>query len=279
MSDLRPSGFQAMPMVVKNLLIINGLMYLATVVAENTYNFDLSRYLGLFYFTSEYFKPHQLITHMFMHGSLMHIFSNMFALWMFGSVLENVWGPKRFLIFYLICGIGGALTHMAFTAYEIHLVQNDINQFFSSVNIVNFKNLFETHQDLLGDTDYVNQLNAFIGSWSQSPGDTANILQAKILAQKLTTMVANIPVVGASGAVFGVLLAFGMLFPNTYLYLMFPPIPIKAKYFVMLYGAFELYAGVSGTQAGVAHFAHLGGMLFGFILIKYWNKKRRQDFF
>ena len=92
-------------------------------------------------------------------------------------------------------------------------------------------------------------------------------------------MEANIPVVGASGAVFGVLLAFGMLFPNTYLYLMFPPIPIKAKYFVMLYGAFELYAGVSGTQAGVAHFAHLGGMLFGFILIRYWNKKRRQDFF
>ena len=279
MSDLRPSGFQAMPMVVKNLLIINGLLYLATEVLQSTYGFDLSKYFGLFYFTSEYFKPHQLITHMFMHGSLMHIFSNMFALWMFGSVLENVWGPKRFLIFYLICGIGGALTHMAFTAYEIHLVQNDINQFFSSVNIANFKNLFETHQNLLSDSDYVTQLNTFLNQWAQNPGDASNILQAKILAQKLTSMEANIPVVGASGAVFGVLLAFGMLFPNTYLYLMFPPIPIKAKYFVMLYGAFELYAGVSGTQAGVAHFAHLGGMLFGFILIRYWNKKRRQDFF
>lgn len=278
MSDLRPTSFDRFPMIVKNLLIINGLMYLATVVVQNTYGFDLSQYLGLFFFTSEYFKPHQLITHMFMHGSLMHIFSNMFALWMFGSVLENVWGPKRFLIYYLTCGIGGALTHMAFTAYEIHLIQNDINAFFQSVDIANFKHLFETHQDLLSDSDYVTQLNTFLNSWAQNPADTSNILQAKILAQKLTSMEANIPVVGASGAVFGVLLAFGMLFPNTYLYLMFPPIPIKAKYFVIFYGAFELYAGVTGTQEGVAHFAHLGGMLFGFILIKYWNKTRK-DFF
>ncbi len=279
MSDLRPSGFQAMPMVVKNLLIINGLLYLATVVVQNTYGFDLSQYLGLFYFTSEYFKPHQLISHMFMHGSLMHIFSNMFALWMFGSVLENVWGPKRFLIFYLICGIGGALTHMAFSAYNIYQIQNEINLFFSSVTIDNFKILLESHRNLLYDSDYINQANNLMGAWSQNPADSSMILQAKILAQKLTSMEANIPVVGASGAVFGVLLAFGMLFPNTYLYLMFPPIPIKAKYFVIFYGAFELYAGVSGTQAGVAHFAHLGGMLFGFIMIKYWNKKRRQDFF
>ena len=167
---------------------------------------------------------------------------------------------------------------MAFTAYEIHLIQNDINAFFQSVDIANFKHLFETHQDLLSDSDYVTQLNTFLNSWAQNPADTSNILQAKILAQKLTSMEANIPVVGASGAVFGVLLAFGMLFPNTYLYLMFPPIPIKAKYFVIFYGAFELYAGVTGTQEGVAHFAHLGGMLFGFILIKYWNKTRK-DFF
>jgi membrane associated rhomboid family serine protease len=279
MSDLRPSGFQAMPMVVKNLLIINGLMYLATVVVQNTYGFDLSQYLGLFYFTSEYFKPHQLISHMFMHGSIMHIFSNMFALWMFGSVLENVWGPKRFLIYYLICGIGGALTHMAFTAYNIYHLQNEINLFFTSVTADNLKIFLESHRSLLYDSDYIDQANKLLSAWSQNPADSSMILQAKILAQKLTSMEANIPVVGASGAVFGVLLAFGMLFPNTYLYLMFPPIPIKAKYFVILYGGFELYAGVSGTQAGVAHFAHLGGMLFGFIMIKYWNKKRRQDFF
>ncbi len=278
MSDLRPTSFDRFPMIVKNLLIINGLMYLATVVLQNTYNIDLSQYLGLFFFTSEYFKPHEFISHMFMHGSIMHIFSNMFALWMFGSVLENVWGPKRFLIFYLICGIGGALTHMAFSAYNIYQIQNEINLFFSSVTIDNFKILLESHRNLLYDADYINEANNLLGAWSNNPSDSSMILQAKILAQKLTSMEANIPVVGASGAVFGVLLAFGMLFPNTYLYLMFPPIPIKAKYFVIFYGAFELYAGVSGTQAGVAHFAHLGGMLFGFIMIKYWNKTRK-DFF
>ena len=278
MSDLRPSSFDRFPMVVKNILIINGLMYLATMVLQNTFNIDLSNYLGLFFFTSEYFKPHQIISHMFMHGSLMHIFSNMFALWMFGSILENAWGPKRFLIFYLICGLGGAITHMAFTAYQIHLVQGEINLFFESVTIDNFKMLLEGHRGLLYDSDYINQANTLLNTWSQNPSDSTMILQAKILAQKLTSMEANIPVVGASGAVFGVLLAFGMLFPNTYLYLMFPPIPIKAKYFVIFYGAFELYAGVSGTQEGVAHFAHLGGMLFGFILIKFWNKTRK-DFF
>ena len=278
MSDLRPSSFDRFPMVVKNLLIINGLMYLATMVLQNTFSIDLANYLGLFFFTSEYFKPHQIISHMFMHGSLMHIFSNMFALWMFGSILENVWGPKRFLIFYLICGLGGAITHMAFTAYQIHLVQGEINLFFESVTIDNFKMLLEGHRGLLYESDYINQANTLLNTWSQNPSDSAMILQAKILAQKLTSMEANIPVVGASGAVFGVLLAFGMLFPNTYLYLMFPPIPIKAKYFVIFYGAFELYAGVSGTQEGVAHFAHLGGMLFGFIMIKYWNKTRK-DFF
>ena len=278
MSDLRPSSFDRFPMVVKNILIINGLMYLATMVLQNTFNIDLSNYLGLFFFTSEYFKPHQIISHMFMHGSLMHIFSNMFALWMFGSILENAWGPKRFLIFYLICGLGGAITHMAFTAYQIHLVQGEINLFFESVTIDNFKMLLEGHRSLLYDSDYINQANTLLNTWSQNPSDSTMILQAKILAQKLTSMEANIPVVGASGAVFGVLLAFGMLFPNTYLYLMFPPIPIKAKYFVIFYGAFELYAGVSGTQEGVAHFAHLGGMLFGFIMIKYWNKTRK-DFF
>jgi len=278
MSDLRPSSFDRFPMVVKNLLIINGLMYLATMVLQNTFSIDLSNYLGLFFFTSEYFKPHQIISHMFMHGSLMHIFSNMFALWMFGSILENVWGPKRFLIFYLICGLGGAITHMAFTAYQIHLVQGEINLFFESVTVDNFKMLLEGHRNLLYDSDYINQANTLLNTWSQNPSDSTMILQAKILAQKLSSMEANIPVVGASGAVFGVLLAFGMLFPNTYLYLMFPPIPIKAKYFVIFYGAFELYAGVSGTQEGVAHFAHLGGMLFGFILIKFWNKTRK-DFF
>ena len=277
MSDIRTSGFQNMPMVVKNLLIINGLFFLATLVPPNQIGFDVIEFFGMHYFTSEFFKPHQIITHMFMHGGFEHIFFNMFALWMFGSVLENVWGPKRFLIFYLVCGIGGALTHSAVTAYQIHQVQGDINIFFQSATIENFHVLFQQHQNLI-NSEYLNQLNTLLGSWANEPQSASYILQAKILAQKLTAMEANIPVVGASGAVFGLLLAFGMLFPNTYLYLIFPPIPIKAKWFVILYGGAELFFGVTGSQAGVAHFAHLGGMLFGFILIKLWNKNRRQFF-
>jgi membrane associated rhomboid family serine protease len=195
---------------------------------------------------------------------------------MFGNIIENVWGPKRFLLFYLICGLGGALAHLAFTAYEIYGIQQDIAQFNEHPTRQTFLALFESHRNLLYDSNYITRVNEFYSTWIFN--DTQTILQARELALELAQQLANVPVVGASGAVFGVLLAFGMLFPNTYIYLYFF-IPMKAKYFVILYGAFELYAGFSGTQSGVAHFAHLGGMLIGFFLIKYWNKNRRQDFF
>lgn len=276
MQEYRPSRFEILPIIVKNLLIINGLMFLATQVLQQSFNYDLTKLLGLHYFTSTYFKPFQLITHMFMHGNFMHIFSNMFALWMFGAIIENVWGPKRFLMFYLICGIGGALAHLGYTAYEMYDIQLAVDQYLSEPTRDNFKYLFEGHSDLLYDDDFVNRVNAFYNSWNSISSNT--ILQSQELAQELALQIANIPVVGASGAVFGVLLAFGMLFPNTHIYLYFF-IPMKAKYFVFLYGLFELYAGFSDTQNGVAHFAHLGGMLVGFILIKYWNKTRRRDFF
>jgi len=222
MNDFRSYRFSGMPEVVKNLLILNILMFLATMVAENA-GVDLTRKLGLFYVGSDYFRPYQFITHMFMHGSILHIFSNMFALWMFGTRLETFWGPKRFLFFYFFCGLGAALIHSTVTYFEIqHLAQTAV------------------------DPGYL-------------------------------VAVKNIPTVGASGAVFGVLLAFGMIFPNTQLMLLFPPIPIKAKFFVFFYALFELYAGVSSLQGGsnIAHFAHIGGMLFGYILIKYWSRGRR----
>jgi membrane associated rhomboid family serine protease len=278
MQEFRPSRFEILPLIVKNLLIINGLMYLATVALAQNLNYDLSEVLGLHYFISPYFKPFQLLTHMFMHGSFMHLFSNMFALWMFGSIIENVWGSKRFLIFYLICGFGGAFAHLGFTAYQLYDVQTAINYFISNPTRDNFISLFETHNNLLYNDDFVRRVNEFYSSWIPGSNETYIKLQSRELAQELATQLANIPVVGASGAVFGVLLAFGMLFPNTYIYLYFF-IPMKAKYFVMLYGFFELYAGFSGTQSGIAHFAHLGGMLVGFFLIKYWNKMRRRDFF
>lgn len=194
--------------VVKNLLIINALMLILTwVLASPQFGIDLTLYLGLHFWKSPYFYPHQLITYMFMHGGFTHILFNMFAVYMFGRVLENVWGSKRFLFYYMITGIGAGVVQL----------------------IVNW--------------------------WQfQSTG--------------------QLPItVGASGAVFGILLAFGMLFPNTELMLLFPPIPIKAKYFVIGYAVIELYLGVQNFSFdNIAHFAHLGGMLFGFILLKIWQK-------
>ena len=229
----RPGNFNELPVVVKNLLIINGLLFLATVSLSNL-GIDLVKILGLHQFQSNDFRPHQLITHIFMHGSFTHLFFNMFALWMFGKILENIWGEKRFLIYYMITGIGAAFIHLLISQYQIISISNQIPELVSI---------------------------AIEGKYNPSIP----------LSKKLTQLIIT-PTVGASGAVFGLLLAFGMLFPNALLYLYFA-IPIKAKYFVIGYGILELYAGISNNPAdNVAHFAHLGGMIFGYILIKYWKK-------
>jgi membrane associated rhomboid family serine protease len=286
MSDFRPSRFEVLPMIVKNLIIINVLFYLASIVLMHTQHIDLTNILGLHFFTSQYFQIYQLVTHMFMHAFIdpgggiviSHILFNMFALWMFGSVVENVWGPKRFLIFYMICGLGAAFCHLGVTAVQIHFVQVDINTYTEHATRANFVALFKGHQDLL-ERPYVDTLNNFLSSWELNPADPAMIAHSKELAQQLTAPMADEPVIGASGAVFGVLVAFGMMFPNTYLYLLFLPIPIKAKYAVIGYIALEMFFGFTGYEPGVAHFAHLGGALFGFIMVKYWNRTRRNDFF
>ena len=233
----RPTSFRELPEIIKNLLIINGLLFLATISLES-YGIDLTQLLGLHQFQSEDFMPHQLITHFFMHGNFTHLFFNMFALWMFGKILENVWGAKRFLIYYMITALGAAALHLAVSQYQIYELSNEV------------PNLIELAKKGLYNPSNENSLR---------------------LTQLVTT-----PTVGASGAVFGILLAFGMLFPNTLLYIYFA-IPIKAKYFVMIYGALELYSGLSNNPAdNVAHFAHLGGMLFGFLLLKYWQKNHTQ---
>lgn len=203
----------SIPEITKNIIIINAILFGATVLLENSVN--LYEHLALFHYTSDYFKPWQIITHMFMHGSFMHILFNMFGVWMFGSRLEQMWGAKRYINFYLITGLGAALLHTLVQSYEIS-------------------------QGLIG---------------------------------------ASVPTVGASGALFGILVAFAMYWPNTELYIMFLPIPIKAKWAVIGYAAFELFAGLSGFQTGIAHFAHLGGALFGFLLVKYWNKTNRNSLY
>lgn len=225
MSDFRPSGFSVLPTVVKNLLIINVLFFLATIACDMVLRIDLADYLGLHYIGASDFQPYQLVTYMFMHGNFAHLFFNMFALWMFGNTLENIWGANRFLLFYFVCGIGAGLV-----------------------------------QELVQYIQYVTTLQGY-----ENVRIAANqIIPMSQYLNLLTT-------VGASGAVFGILLAFGMMFPNSTLYIYFA-IPIKAKWFVIIYGVIELFSGFTSVD-NVAHFAHLGGMLFGLILILYWKKK------
>lgn len=222
------------PPVVKNLILVNVLFFLVTKIMSQT-GVDLYQTLSLYFPASPNFRLHQLFTHMFMHGSIGHIFFNMFALYMFGRVLESVWGPKRFLTFYLVTGLGAAALHLLVIYLEYKHAMAGV----TADQLAYFK-------EIAAQGKYI-------------PGSK--------VSEILTT-----PTVGASGAVFGILLGFGMLFPNTQLMLLFPPIPIKAKYFVIGYGVLELVLGISQPGSNVAHFAHLGGMLFGYILIKYWNK-------
>ncbi|HBC79321.1 MAG TPA: rhomboid family intramembrane serine protease [Bacteroidales bacterium] len=235
-------GLMALPPVVKNLILINVFMLIADFTAKSVFGVDLTAVLGLYFPKSDQFMPLQIITHMFMHANFMHLFFNMFALYMFGGILENVWGPKRFLIYYLVCGLGAALVHETVIMFEY-------NKLINTVSPDNLQIVIDNGAKVLNEG-------------KQYADVTMRDLQ----------MLLNTPTVGASGAIFGVLLAFGVLFPNTQLMLLFPPIPIKAKYFVIGYGAIELYLALTQPGSNIAHAAHLGGMLFGYILIRYWRK-------
>jgi len=235
-------GFLGLPPVVKNIILINVLILLANYAAKSVFGTDLTMILGLYYPKSEHFMPIQIVTHMFMHGGFLHLFFNMFALYMFGGILENVWGPKRFFIYYMVCGLGAAFVHESVITFQYNKIMNVISPEQLQLVIDN------------GST-YFSQGKVFTD-------ETMKNLQ----------MLLNVPTVGASGAVFGILLAFGVLFPNTQLMLLIPPIPIKAKYFVLIYGVLELYLALTQPGSNIAHAAHLGGMLFGYILIRYWRK-------
>lgn len=225
--------FSNMPPVVKNLLIINLLFFLATIVLQ-TKDISLLVELGLHYPDSPLFRPYQLVTHFFMHASLGHIFFNMLSLVMMGVHLERIWGPKRFLLFYFVTALGAAFLHMLVQGIEIYQLAAD---FFP----------------------YKNEI--------QMPAE--NVHKA---AEIIFT-----PTVGASGAIYGLIMAFALLFPNTEFMLLFPPIPIKAKWFAILLGGYALYSGyLNSPQDSVAHFAHLGGMLFGFIMIKIWQRDKHR---
>jgi membrane associated rhomboid family serine protease len=218
-------SFSYLPPVIKNLLIINGLAFFASITFAQM-GTNLLQMFGLYLPQSEHFQPYQLVTHLFFHDltNFGHIFGNMFALWMFGMSLENLWGSKRFFIFYFVTGIGAALCHMGVNMYELYVNPDEM------VEIGNFA---------IRNADYLLQ----------------------------------IPTVGASGAVFGLLLGFGMTFPEQRIYIYFL-MPIKAKYFVAIYGLLELVSGFNNANSNIAHFAHIGGMLFGYLLLRYWKSQQ-----
>ena len=230
------------PPVTKNLIIINVVMLLATMFFQRMFNTNLHGILGMFYIQSPLFGPWQIVTHMFMHGGMGHIFFNMYALWIFGKTLESVWGSKRFMIYYLATGLGAAFFHQL------------VNYIQFVPDIAALKAAYS-----------VDRINTTLLNEILQPGNRFYQIGKELVR----------PTVGASGAVYGVLLAFGMLFPNTPLYIMFIPIPIKAKWLVIGFGALELFLGITNSGGSIAHFAHLGGMIFGFFLIRYWNKFTR----
>ena len=208
--------------VVKNLILINVLVFAGTNLMPSFLGEDfVNTWLAVHYPESEYFQAFQLVTYMFMHGSIMHIFFNMFGLYMFGPPIEYTWGSKRFLIYYFITGLGALALDFVVKYYQIY------------------------HTNI-------------------SPEEVSDLV--------------NTPMVGASGAIFGLLAAYGYLFPNNIIMPLFPPIPMKAKYFVLLYAAIEVYSGISNmahSTSNIAHFAHVGGALFGSLLILYWHKGGR----
>lgn len=272
------SLFRNTPPVVKNIIIVNIIFLIATFIFKNQFNlYDL---FALHHWSSDNFMVHQYVTHFFMHSAndITHILFNMFAVWMFGRVLEQVWGSKRFLIYYVFTAIGASLIYTLYITYDLSVINNAINVLRSNPTPELFTEFVQKYIPINSLNDeYRNQVFETLDQWSKYPNNNMLSEKAIALTESFLDYKKDVPMVGASGAVFGILLAFGMLFPNTELMLLFPPIPIKAKWFVLFYGLFELYSGFNiNPYDNVAHFAHLGGMLFGFILIKYWNADRNK---
>ncbi len=232
---------------VKHLIILNAILFAATILVPTI---DLGDWLALYFPKNEHFGVWQFVSHMFMHGSFMHILFNMYALWAFGSPLEQMWGKNKFLFFYFSAGIGAGLIYTAVNYFQFNNIFNELVG--AGISNTEIQTLLETGRY---NTDILNQISE----------------------KRLTDLyqIYNTPAVGASGAIYGVLVAFGMSFPNAKLALIFFPVPIAAKYFIPVLIAIDLFSGVTGFSlfgGGIAHFAHVGGALIGFIMMQYWKK-------
>ncbi|MBI2721016.1 MAG: rhomboid family intramembrane serine protease [Bacteroidetes bacterium] len=231
------SAFGGLPVVTKNIIIINVIMFVLTMLLQGQ-GINLNDYFGLHHHLAPAFKPHQFITYIFMHGSITHLFFNMLGVFMFGRVLEQAWGPKRYLIFYIVTGLGAAIAQYIILHFEI--------------------------------TDWLDMANEQINQ-TVDAADRASLINQKYAA--INSLNGNV-IVGASGSLFGLLGAYGMLFPNQMLYIYFL-FPVKAKWLVIAYGAIELFSGIRNSPTdNVAHFAHLGGLFVGIILVLLWRKNR-----
>ena len=271
MTQFRPTRFEVLPTIIKNLLIINGLVFLAqNTFAGPTSTFSFEDYFALHAWQSDLYKPWQLITHMFLHGDFSHILGNMFALWMFGSILENVWGPKRFLLFYMLCGVGAAVIHLAILSYQLVPLTNEYERLLllSKTNASGFTeavyNYAARHRIPLTQILADNKVSL------STPGLAPQLMDLMTTYYNKTVGTATL---GASGAVFGILIAFVYLFPNTYIYIYFL-FPVKAKWLGILYFGFELFKGIQNAAGdNVARWAHVGGAVIGFVLVYIWKKK------
>ena len=250
----------------KNILIINGIIFiLSDFIGLRTYIIES---FGMRYFHSENFQPYQILTYMWVHAGFGHLFGNMFSVLVFAPILERVWGSKKFLIFYLVTGIGAGILYSGINYYENYSFEVKVKSYEQNPSPESFRKLV-----INNSSEYYNQLYDFIDSYEQNPSNSNDNLSIAY-ANDLLKVKSDVPMVGASGAVFGILLAFAMLFPNMELMLLFPPIPVKAKYLVLVYGIYELWSEINRMPGdNVAHFAHLGGMLIGYLILKYWKRK------
>lgn len=261
--------FARLTPVVKYLLIIN----IALLLIPSFLNFELIQYFGLRYIFADSFQPFQFITYMFLHAGFGHLLGNMFALFIFGPMLESFWGSKRFFIFYMVTGIGAGLLFGLVNFIEMQQLESAAEQYIENPNYEGFVSFVQENAPKRVFQDWY----PFIDSFGDNPGNEGLIDGSIQRVKELVRFNSSIPMIGASGAVFGILFAFGFLFPNTELLLLIPPMPVKAKYLVTFYGLYELYAVIQNTPGdNVAHYAHLGGMLIAFILLKIWQKDNKR---
>ena len=258
--------FQITP-IVRILIFIN----VGFLILENIVRIDFSRLFGLYGIRSDHFLPFQFFSYMFLHSGIFHIFGNMLSLFTFGAILERYWGPKKFLLFYLCCGLGAGFIYTAISYIQQYPMHEAALVYLSQPNPDDFDLFIGKYaQELYGGFE------SFINGFHDNPNQQEYIMESKRNILSILSYKYNVPMIGASGAVFGILMAFGLLFPNVELLLLIPPMPVKAKYLVFFYGMYELYAEMNRSSGdNVAHLAHLGGMVVAFILLKFWQRNYR----